>query len=59
MASLPQSLAGHFGGSAFEYKVSLFSAHFLAVFFPSWVSRESAIGHSPLCLDGMTVRFSN
>ncbi len=45
---LPRGLAGLFGGSPSDYKVASFRAASCAVFFPSWLSRESAIGRSPL-----------
>ncbi len=56
---LPGKLADHFGGSSDDFKVSLFSASALAVFFPNWVARESAIGRSPLWLNGVSCTFSN
>ncbi len=56
---LPAKLVGFFGGSARDYKVASFLANPLAVIFLSWVARESAIGRSPLCLDGTTYSFSN
>ncbi len=59
MASLPSKLAIHFGGLASAYKVSSYPDTALAVFFPSWVVRETAVGHSPLWLDGISLRFSN
>ncbi len=52
-------LANYFGGAAGDYKVATFSDSFLAVFFLSWAARESAIGHSPLWLDGFAVSFSH
>ncbi len=57
--SLPWRLAEHFRGRVDDYKVALFSDHALAVFFPNWVERGSAIGHSPLCLDGVSLHFSD
>ncbi len=59
MNTLPTKLAGNFGGSAHDYKVASLCDSFLAVFFPNWVSRESAIGRSPLRLDGVPFVFSN
>ncbi len=57
--SLPSKLAAHFGGQSGDYKVASYSASALAVFFPNWVARGSAIGHSPLCLDGVSLSFSD
>ncbi len=45
---LPSKLASMFGGSYLDYKVASFQSSVRAVFFPSWASRESAIGRSPL-----------
>nr|CAD1834468.1 unnamed protein product [Ananas comosus var. bracteatus] len=52
---LPGGLVARFEGSSRDYKVASFRASAMAVFFPSWVSRESAIGHSP---SGLRVLFS-
>nr|CAD1834884.1 unnamed protein product [Ananas comosus var. bracteatus] len=52
-------LATRFGGSPSDYKVASFSAPSVAVFFPNWVARGSAIGRSPLSFDGFSFRFSN
>ncbi len=59
MAGLPSKLADYFGGSASDYKVATLSVSALAIFFPNWMARESAIGRSPFCLDGVSVHFSN
>ncbi len=58
-AAIPFKLADYFGGSANDFKVSSFSDSALAIFFPNWVARESAIGQSPLWLDGVSCNFSN
>ncbi len=39
--------------------MAAFQASTTAVFFPNWAARESAIGRSPLCLDGVPFSFSN
>ncbi len=39
--------------------MATFLADAVVVFFPSWVSMESAIGHSPLLLDDSAYHFSN
>ncbi len=56
---LPMGLAGFFGGAASDYPVASFQDATWAVFFPSWVSRESAIGRSPLRFEGTNFHFSN
>ncbi len=57
--SLLSKLAAHFGGQSGDYKVASYSASALAILFPNWVARGSAIGHSPLCLDGVSLFFSD
>ncbi len=57
--SLPSKLAAHFRGKEVDYKVALLSDSHLAVIFPNWVERGSAIGHSPLWLDGVPFTFSD
>ncbi len=39
--------------------MAAFQSSVQAVFFPSWASRESAIGRSPLRFDGCSFSFSN
>ncbi len=56
---LPSKLAGHFGGSASDYKVASLCDSSLVVVFPNWVARGSAIGRSPLWLDGVPLAFSD
>ncbi len=56
---LPSKLAARFGGSEVDYKVAPYNDSVLAVFFPNWVERGSAIGHSPLWLDGVSLKFTD
>ncbi len=56
---LPRGLAGVFSGSPSDYRVASFRSSTLAIFFPSWVTRESAIGRSPLRFEGNLFSFSN
>ncbi len=42
-----------------DYKVATYHNESLAVIFPSWLTRESAIGRSPLWLDGTPYSFTN
>nr|CAD1840706.1 unnamed protein product [Ananas comosus var. bracteatus] len=46
-------------GSSREFLVANFDAYFLAVFFPNWVARESAISKSPLRFEGLDFKLSN
>ncbi len=41
--ALARGLAAKFGGLASDYKVAPLSHRKMAVFFPNWVARESAI----------------
>nr|CAD1831266.1 unnamed protein product [Ananas comosus var. bracteatus] len=56
---ISQGLASRFGGSAQDYKVADFRGSSMAIFFPNWVVRESAIGRSPLRFGNAVFRFSN
>ncbi len=48
-----------FGGSSSDYRVASFRPATLAIFFPNWVARESAIGRSPLRFEDSSFTFSN
>ncbi len=54
---ISRGLAGLLGGSAADYRVASFRSPSWTVFFPSWVSRESAIGRSPLSFEGVQYNF--
>nr|CAD1828058.1 unnamed protein product [Ananas comosus var. bracteatus] len=56
---LSRGLAARFGGESRDYGVADFRHSSLAVFFPNWVVRESAIGRSPLRFEGLDFFFSN
>lgn len=56
---IPQGLAARFGGSSEDYSVAKSEGSLLAVFFPNWVTRESAVGRSPFSFEGLTCWFSN
>lgn len=56
---LPRGLVARFGGSPSDYRVAFFRDSSSAVFFPSWVARESAIGRSPIPLGDFVFHFSN
>ncbi len=58
-AALTKGLAAKFGGSSSDYKVAPLTAPTMAVIFPSWVTRESAIARSPLRVDQLSFRLSN
>ncbi len=57
--TISRGLAARFGGSVADYMVADFKGPRLAIFFPNWVERESAIGRSPLRLEGHSFRFSD
>nr|CAD1823428.1 unnamed protein product [Ananas comosus var. bracteatus] len=50
---LSRGLAARFGGSGRDYLVANFQASTMAVFFPSWLARGSAVGRSPLRFEGI------
>ncbi len=56
---LARGLVDRFGGASGDYKVARASPPRMAVFFPNWVARESAIARSPLRLENRSFRFSN
>lgn len=56
---LSRGLAARFGGFSSDYTVASFKPLSMAVFFPNWVARESAIGRSPLRFNGICFHFSN
>lgn len=56
---LSRGPAAWFGGSSREYLVANFNTSSMAVFFPNWVVRESAIGRSPLRFEGTNFFLSN
>ncbi len=47
------------GGGRLDYKVAPTASQGVAVFFPNWVARESAIARSPLLLENHRFRFLN
>nr|CAD1838382.1 unnamed protein product [Ananas comosus var. bracteatus] len=57
--ALSRGLAARYGGTSREFLVADFAAPALAVFFPNWVSRESAVSRSPLRFDGFVFKLSN
>ncbi len=57
--SLPGKLAGFFGGAAKDYRIASYRNESLAVFFLSWLARESAIERSPLWLEVTPYTFTN
>ncbi len=56
---LPGKLAVRFGGAPTDYKVASYHNDLLAITFPSWLSRESAISRSPLWLNGTAYSFTD
>ncbi len=56
---LPRCLVGLFGGAVEDYRVARRDSSSFAVFFPSWVTRGSAVGRSPLRFDDMVFSFSD
>ncbi len=59
MQVLPRGLAARFGGNSDDYRVASLASHGLAVTFPNWVARESAIARSPHRLENHGFWFSN
>ncbi len=57
--ALPRRLAGAFGGVHSDYRVASVGVSSTAIIFPSWASRESAIGRSPLRFDDVAFSFSD
>lgn len=56
---LSRGLAARFGGSNRDYLVADFIPPSLAIFFPSWAVRESAIHRSPFLFEDIEFKISN
>lgn len=57
--ALSTGLAAKFGGSCRDFLVADFDGPLLAMFFPNWVARESAISRNPFRFEGLNFKFSN
>ncbi len=55
--TLSRGLVGLFGGNVADYRIAVLRPSSWAVFFPSWVTRESAIGRSPLIFEDTLFSF--